>query len=357
MSHETIQWLNTMTLIGNTDQRGTAWHYRASNQGGESNHYPGPIPVGDVERRLFAWAAVERRVAVEFPATPDTMTHLGEQGEPLRWAVQTDRKAVAPDDAELVMGLFKDGYKIHQYRQWLLTNVAAILGEDLAVSSAGLLRNRAVAWVEVSVPDTITTPAGVEFRPNLLACTSFDGSLATTYQRAVQLVVCDNTMAAALGERGQAVKVKHSRHSLTRIGDVREALAMVHETAESFTADVQRLTATSVSPLEFRQVLEHMVPIGPDASKRARSIGLSKRQVLTQLWNFDPRVAPWKGTAFGVVQAFNTWHHHEQNGLSGDTHDAKRAARADRNAMRAITGETEKNDAHVVRVLADLVGL
>ena len=357
MSRETITWLNTMTLIGNTDQRGTAWHYRALSQGEEPNHYPGPIPVADVERRLFAWHAVERRVAVEFPATPETMTHLGEAGEPLRWAVQHDRKAVAPDDAELVMGMFKDGYKIHQYRQWLLTNVAAILGEDLAVSSAGLLRDRAVAWVEVSMPETITTPAGVQFRPNLLSCTSFDGSLSTTYKRTVQLTVCDNTMGAALGERGQAVKVKHSRNSLTRIADVREALAMVHATAESFTADVERLTAAKVSGLEFRQVLDAMVPIAPDAPKRTRTSGTNKRQALTQLYQFDPRVAPWKGTAFGVVQAFNTWHHHEQNGLSGNSHDARRQARADRNALRAITGETEKNDAEVMRVLADLVGL
>jgi hypothetical protein len=111
-----------------------------------------------------------------------------------------------------------------------------------------------------------------------------------------------------------------------------------------------------VGGLEFRQVLEVMVPIADNATKRTRSNGISKRQALTQLWDYDPRVAPWKNSAFGVVQAFNTWHHHEQNGLSGDTHDARRHARADRNALRAITGETEKNDAEIMRVLADLVG-
>ena len=48
MSRETLQHLNTNTLIGNTDARGTAWHYRAEDQGDESNHYPGPIPLADV---------------------------------------------------------------------------------------------------------------------------------------------------------------------------------------------------------------------------------------------------------------------------------------------------------------------
>ncbi len=55
MSHETASWLNTMTLIGFTERRGHAWHYRAERQGGEPNHYPDAIPVEDVRRRLFGW--------------------------------------------------------------------------------------------------------------------------------------------------------------------------------------------------------------------------------------------------------------------------------------------------------------
>ncbi len=64
------------------------------------------------------------------------------------------------------------GYLRHQYREWLLTTVANVLDDDLAISSAGLLKDGAIAWVEVSIPDSITTPEGVTFRPNLLATTS-----------------------------------------------------------------------------------------------------------------------------------------------------------------------------------------
>ena len=69
MTRETLQHLNTNTLIGMTSQRGTAWHYRAEEQGEETNHYPGPIPVEDVERRLFHWTAQSRRIAVETQPT------------------------------------------------------------------------------------------------------------------------------------------------------------------------------------------------------------------------------------------------------------------------------------------------
>ena len=214
MSKETLSWLNTNTLIGFTDKRGTAWHWRAEHQGELTNHYPGAIPIQDVQDRLFCWTAVSRRLAVELPASVVDATHW-EAGQPMRWAVLGDKQAISrSDDTKgLVMGIFGPGYTRHQYRAWLLTMVADLQDDDLAISSAGLLRGGAIAWVEVAMPDTITTPEGVAFRPNLLATTSFDGSIATTYKRTVTDTVCDNTRESALSEFGQEFKVKHSRHS------------------------------------------------------------------------------------------------------------------------------------------------
>ena len=87
MSNESMSWLNTNTLIGFTDERGNAWHWRAEEQGDLSNHYPGAIPLDDVENRLFHWEAESRRLAVEVPADVGSMTHLSEDGAPARWTV------------------------------------------------------------------------------------------------------------------------------------------------------------------------------------------------------------------------------------------------------------------------------
>lgn len=59
MSQESMIWLNSQTLIGNTLQRGNAWHYREDLQGVEPNHYEGFIPVEDVTRRLFNFSMIE----------------------------------------------------------------------------------------------------------------------------------------------------------------------------------------------------------------------------------------------------------------------------------------------------------
>ncbi|MGQ2912107.1 DUF932 domain-containing protein [Aeromicrobium sp.] len=341
MSRETLTSLNTNVLIGHTEHRGTAWHYRAEQQGSESNHYPGPIPVADVHRRLFNWTPESRTLAVEVASTVDSMTHLDHEGWPARWLGLTNRQAITCSDNQHVMGIFSRGYQPHPYDEWLLTSVANILDDTLSISSAGLLRGGAVAWVEVGVPDSIETPEGFEFRPNLLATTSFDGSIATTYKRTVTATVCDNTRDLALGESGQQIKVKHSRNSALRLADARQALAMVHSMGYEFAAEVAELCRTPVNAAQWDQFLAASVPIraadGSRLAGRALTMAETKRDLLDDMYRNDPRTSPWHGTAFGVLQTVNTYEHHEAR--------VRGATRAERNMLKTVTGEFSRLDA------------
>lgn len=351
MSKEQLEYLNTNTLIGNTDNRGTAWHYRAELQGDEHNHYPGPIPVEHVQRRLFDWEAVSRPVAVELPANLLTMTHLNEFDVPARWVTMPAKQAICRSDTDAVMGIFATGYAMHQYDTWLLTTVADILDDDLSISSAGLLREGAIAWVEVSVPESITTPEGVTFRPNLLATTSFDGSIATTFKRTVTDVVCDNTRDAALRESGQTYKVKHSRHSHAQLAPAREALAMVHTIAEDFADDIARLCSITVTDADWGRFLDASVSredqFGKPLVGRALTFADKKRETLQRLYSHDDRVAPWRGTAHGVLQAVNTYEHHE--GM------VRGASRAERNMLRTVTGDFGRVDRTTMEQLESVI--
>jgi len=201
--------------------------------------------------------------------------------------------------------------------------------------------------VSIEVPDTITTPEGVAFRPHLLATTSFDGSVATTYGRKVQLVVCDNTHAIAMSERGQQIKVRHSRHSQVKLADAREALALVHTVADDFAAEVAALTAVKVSAGDWARFLDEIAPL-PDAAGRSRTIADNKRERLARLWDHDTRVAPWRGTAFGVMQAMSTYAHHEGT--------VRRVSRGERNMLRAVTGDSDTLDRRSVEAILQIAG-
>ena len=350
MSRETLQHLNTKILIGNTAHRGTAWHYRADLQGDEPNHYPGPIPIEDVRRRLFHWSADSRTIAVEIPADLATMTHLSADGHPMRWQLIEDRQAITRSDTQHVMGIFSDAYLRHQYDEWLLDTVANILDDTLSISSAGLLRGGAIAWVEVSVPESITTPEGVVFRPNALATTSYDGSIATTFKRTITDTVCDNTREMALAEKGQTYKRKHSRYSQLSVLDARNALAMIHTTSEDFAAEITKLCATTVTRTQWAAFLDSYVPLARDGEKltgRSRAIADNKIATLQKLYTHDTRVAPWAGTAHGVLQAVNTYEHHENSVRGGD--------RTERNMLRTVTGDFATLDRETWNVLATVL--
>jgi phage/plasmid-like protein (TIGR03299 family) len=185
------------------------------------------------------------------------------------------------------------------------------------------------------MPETITTPEGVAFRPNLLATTSFDGSIATTYKRTVTDTVCDNTRELALSEAGQEFKVKHSRHSRLQLAPARQALEMVHALADDFAAEVERLCATPVTPAQWNRFLDRHVPrvdprTGEPLEGRALTLADRKRGTLELLYRSDARVCPWTGTAHGVLQAVNTYEHHE---------GTVRGNRAERNNLKTVTGD------------------
>lgn len=336
MSRETDLWLNQNTLIGFTDKRGTAWHYRASLQGEEPNHYPQGIPVEDVHRRLFFWEPTEGSIETSY-LTEGGVTRL----------VDPTRKAVIRPDTGEILGVFKQGFRIHEYKRWLVEHIETILDDDLSIGSAGLLKGGAVAWVQVEVPESCTTPEGVTFRPFLSAATSLDGSLSSTYQTGAQLIVCDNTLSAALAEgSAKRLKIKHSRNSLGRVGEVRDALGIVHQVADDFAAEVKRLCEIEVTDRQWAAFLDAHIPM-PTEPDRSRTMAETKRTAMSRLWKYDERVSPWRGTAFGVLQASNTFAHHEQI--------VRGAVRAERNMLRMVTGGVDDLDRSTVQTLAKVL--
>lgn len=342
MSKETLEYLNLNTLIGYTDKRGNAWHRSreiVEAQGREPNHYTGPVPIEDVRRRLFHWDVWETDgVRGVFPI-------IDEDGVRDVEVVDSTRKMLIRSDTRTTLGVPKKGYKVHTYDDALLKNVENILdAAGLAIGSAGILRGGGVGWVQIEMEDTIETK-GVEFRPFLTAATSLDGSLSTTYKTGVTAVVCDNTLSAALGEGGGRVfRIKHSRNSEVKLAEAREALNIVHSVADDFARQVEELTAQTVTDAQWAEFVKRLTPISQGTSKRSDNMALTKRSQLNRLYNESPMVAPWRGNAYGVLAAVNTWAHHEQT--------VRGKSRAERNSTRMVMGEFDSLDATTLQLLA-----
>lgn len=341
MSAETEEWLNSHCLIGFTDKReasstitpyfkadGRAWWWKKSLEGAEPNHYPGAIPVEDVVRRLFNF---------KIGAEP---VYVLRNGQPVPII---GKRAISASDDGHVFNVAGDTYAIHQFEEWLIKNVANLLDSDLGIGSALLLKNRAVAVVQVEVPDNFATPEGVEYRPNLLAVSSSDSSFATIYKRTIIVTACDNSRDEALGEKGQEYKLKHRKGSDLRIGEARDALQIIFEAGQDFADEIARLCAAEVTEKQFESVLQALVPV-PAVPGRSQTTADSKRQEIRSLYRNHEAVAPWLGTAWGVSQAFNTWEQHCKT--------VKSAHRIERNYSNLIRGGVGAQELTVLEALS-----
>ena len=67
---------------------------------------------------------------------------------------------------------------------------------------------------------------------------------------------------------------------------------------------------------------------------------------LRQMWRNDERVTPWRGTAWGVVSAVNTYTQHEA--------PIRGADRVTRNTEFMVTGRYNTLDANTLEVLTSV---
>ncbi len=323
-SQESREWLSQMIKVGFTAQRGEAWHYRE----GDDNHYPGAVPL-DVVKRLF-----------DFDVQKEEIEVAGQ--------IQEDTVAWYSPDFRKVFGYFSPGAKIHLYSEWLVEHVSTLLGGELEIGTAGLLRDRAWAFVQAELPSNLTDDTtGEAFRASILAATSLDGTLATNYQIAFTRVLCDNTLRRALGEQTARVRIRHTRNSELRFEDTKRALGLLSAESEKMLEESRTLSAIKITPRDWAKFLDAYVPV-PEEKGRGRTMAENKREALEQLWTSDDRVAPWTGTAWGVEQAVNTYNHHLS--VMRNT-----AARFERNMTNALRGKTEDADREALKILASVV--
>ncbi len=316
---------------GFVGKRGTPWWFVAG-QGMDANLYDGAIPLADVESHL-GFDVIDRPLYVE---------HDGGLIE------VPNKRAWLREDTGRVLGVHSEKYNGHGYRDWLVSNVFTLVGGSADVANVGLLNKGAVAYVQIETPDSVDVGGGVTIRPFLLATTSFDGSIATTYKTGFTNVVCDNTYGMFMREQGETYRVKHTKNSKFDALTAASALNTLHLIAEQTAQEITRLCEIDVTDLAWQKFVEAHAPVADAASTRAVSMAENKRAALSGLYRTDIRVAPWAGTAWGVVQAVNTYNQH----LS----IVRGTSREERAMLRAVKDEIGTADRATLVTLGGILG-
>ena len=343
MSNESYRWLANNVLAGFKDTRRPWWADAAEREGHATNLYPAEVPMSAVEKLIASWLpySVPLYDAKEydgqlFDADMNPITvplYVGTE-------ITTHKLLKASDSGERMTVIGVD-HAIHSYGDWLTGTVNECVGDEAQVSSAGLLRRRNQAWVQIERPETAVGPDGIMFSPHITLSTSLDGSLASQINQNTQMTICDNTLRIT---RNQGVAVRHTKNSGGKLGAYRGVMSAIMQGETDFRVELERQLKVDVSDSDFSRFLESFIPINDDDIPAKKTRSERKRQEITQLYRSDPRAVQWKGTEFGVVQAVNTWQTHMsqlKNSTGWELTDADlRAMREYGTRMRSPKGDS-----------------
>lgn len=347
MSKETLNWLRSNIRVGYVGSDGPAWWANSGEYMTDGSHFDGPVPTEEVERLL----------SVEFAEGTVFSTYTDASGEKQVTEDKTRKTIVTPDNGA-ILGIFKLGYQVHDYKKWTADQIAAILDTsrgELGTKSVGLLKNRGVAFMQAQLTGSGLEVGGFEFTPYILAATSVDGSLSSTYATGVTAAVCDNTLADALLHAITRLKVKHSRNSAGKLADVRDKLGLVYQAGDNFAAAAAALQKVDVTEKDFKALLDTVAKV-PDRDPKSSTGGakytnaVKLRETYEAMWNHDAKVKPWAGTAFGWVQLSNTYNTWKRNVSGAD------GGRMERTYLNMVTGITAREDAQALDALASVMG-
>jgi len=347
MSAETMTWLRENIRIGYATQDGPAWWANKDEFMTDGTHFDGPVPIEEI-KKVLSVPLVEAKVQA---------IYTGANGES---AIATNDKVkgIVRQDTGHLIKVFSDGYKIHNYTEWLFNKVGRVLdtnSADLTAKSVGLLRGGAQAWLQIRLSEDFEVN-GFGYVPFLTAATSADGSLASQFSIGFDAAVCDNTLSAALLNAEFRAKYKHTANSNSSETDkaIREALNILFSSKDAFSKSAAMLMDLPVSEAQWNTVLDELVPV-PEVKEGARggrgaTIANNKRDGLNDLYWTDAKVKPWNGSAFGAFQAFNTWQTWEGTVRGAD------GGRMERYHSNMIDGTTEERDTSVLQVIGKVLG-
>lgn len=328
----------TSTLAGFMGQR--SWIGHAD----EAQTFDGPVPR-EAAIELLSFPMVEASISVT-ALTPDGVVSFD----------APDRKAIIRLDTQDVFGIFKSGYKIHLYPEWLVENTEIISDGGLEIGTVALTKRGARALLQAEMPETrVATAPGAEpvaHRPHLTAATSADGSIASTYGVGTRVLICENELAVGFGGGFHAFaksfsgmhRVRHTSGSLDRVGQVRTDLGLVvEEVGDTFDKEFRELVSQHVSDSRWREFVNAYTGVEKAKEGRSKTIAQGKADALNTLWRSDERVAPWANSAYGVLAAINTASHHVFGADKG---------RTQRNQDRTIDGKWEEQARNTLQLLA-----
>jgi phage/plasmid-like protein (TIGR03299 family) len=297
-----------------------------------------------LERADESFDVVLKDLLIARAANPTA--NFGELLTAINYELPVDGKfATVRHDINYPLGVVGADYTVWQNRDHFALASELLAGGDIEVETAGSLKNGRIVWLLCRLGDDFVV-GGDRHEPYMLFTSSHDGSTKLQVMPTMVRVVCANTLRFALDKTKASWTASHTKTIHGRAREAAETLRLARTYMAEFQAEAERLIDTTISEMRMEEILQTVVPDPePDRdgkiSERALDNAVTKRGKIRQVYNLSPTVGEFRGTGWGVVQAFNAYD------LWGGRIHGGEGMRAERQALRIIGGDTMANTSKV----------
>ena len=231
-----------------------------------------------------------------------------------------DQKVLYRSDTNAPLSVVSSRYQVVQPTEVLefFRDLIDVGGYEM--ETAGVLKQGRKLWALAKTGHSATLRGKDTVNGYLLLATACDGTLATTAQFTSVRVVCNNTLAVALGDRRGIVKVGH--RSLFDAQAVKRQLGIAISHWDDFMVRMKALSECKVTDSTVDSFLKQVV--GSPAAN-ASDISLASERSMKSILELytgkgmGAQLASSKGTAWGLVNSVTEFIDHHRRARSIDT--------------------------------------
>lgn len=185
------------------------------------------------------------------------------------------------------------------------------------LETAGVLKGGRKIWALARTGQSSTLKGNDVSNAYVLLATACDGTLATTAQFTSIRVVCNNTLAVALGASNGAVKVRHSTSF-----DAQAVKRQLGISVSKWSSFMYQMKGLSERKVKTHEAMNYLSRVFSDEGN-TDSGSASDRTIAKVMALFDGRgrgaeLVSSKGTAFGLLNSVTEFVDHERRARSID---------------------------------------
>lgn len=232
-----------------------------------------------------------------------------------------EQKVLYRSDTKAPLSVVSSRYQVVQPAEILefYRDLTEVGGFEL--ETAGVLKDGKKLWALAKTGQSASLKGRDRVNGYLLLATACDGTLATTAQFTSVRVVCNNTLAIALGDSTGAVKVPH--RSQFDAQAVKRQLGIAISSWDGFMARMKALSECrindSAAEAYFRRVLTYHPGSTPD--RPVATTNDSAVKVVQELFAGRGKgadMASASGTAWGLLNSITEFVDHQRRARSDD---------------------------------------